>query len=144
MCPCPSVFVGKVIGISSEKMVGKLDKVKVSFAVSSSWKGTSEEENVSVVVSAGSQFTEGEEYLVYAYETTADNYLYKYEEGELATDTLCNGSKLLSLASEDMEQLNEQDASIDRVYYIVVPLVLLFLMAALYALLKQRNRGNPT
>lgn len=101
-----SVYIGKVKESTYED-VGTLNpKSRVTFEVKSALKGDNRE-NVTIVTTAGSEFLNGKEYLVYAYKTTKKNYLYKYEQGELATDTWCGGTKELSLASYDLEEIAE-------------------------------------
>ncbi|NOU90501.1 hypothetical protein GC102_32885 [Paenibacillus sp. LMG 31460] len=101
-----SVFIGKVKESTYEE-VGTLNpKSRVTFEVNSGLKGDNSE-NVTIVTTAGSEFLNGKEYLVYAYKTTKKNYLYKYEQGELATDTWCGGTKEFSLASYDLEEIAE-------------------------------------
>jgi hypothetical protein len=99
-----SVFIGEVLGTSNENIGALYPKSRVTFEVKSLLKGN-HKDTLIVVTTAGSVFLEGGEYLVYAYQTTQDNYLYRYEEGELATDTICGGTKELSLADDDLEQI---------------------------------------
>ncbi|RKP53133.1 hypothetical protein D7Z26_15500 [Cohnella endophytica] len=135
-----TVFIGKVIK-SSYKDVGTLNpKSRVTFEVKSTLKGRLNN-NETVVTSVGSVFLEGKEYLVYAYKTTKENYLYKYEEGELATDTMCGGTKELSVANNDLEQIAESK-QLHEILYIIIPLVVLFVIITLFLIVKRR--GNAT
>jgi hypothetical protein len=100
------VFVGTFTETSS-KNVGTLNpKSWATFEVQSLFKGEVNNK-ISIVTAVGSEFVKGTDYLVYAYKTTKENYLYQYEEGEYATDTVCGGTKELSLANEDLKQLSE-------------------------------------
>jgi len=101
-----SIFIGKVIQLSNENVGNLNPKSRVTFEVESSLKGNNRD-NLTIVTTAGSEFIEGEDYLVYAYKTTMKNYLYKYEEGELAADTMCGGTKELSIANYDLKQIDE-------------------------------------
>jgi hypothetical protein len=111
--------------------------------VESTLKGASSDK-VTVVTTAGSDFTEGTDYLVYAYQTTKSNsnYLYKYEPGEIATDTWCGGTKPLSLASYDLEDIAEYKKMNKIVNFIIIPLVVAAVMVTVFFLLKRFHKGN--
>lgn len=67
-----SVYIGKVKESTYED-VGTLNpKSRVTFEVKSALKGDNRE-NVTIVTTAGSEFLNGKEYLVYAYKTTKKN-----------------------------------------------------------------------
>ncbi|MCR8656853.1 hypothetical protein [Paenibacillus endoradicis] len=101
-----AVFIGKVVEHWYEDVGSIYKKSRVTFEVSSTLKGD-ELHNITVVTSAGTVLTEGTEFVVYAYETSKNNYLYKYVPDEFATDSICGGTKLLSEASYDLKQINE-------------------------------------
>jgi len=119
-----SVFIGKAIALSYENVGALNPKSRVTFEVESSLKGNSEDKTT-VVTTIGSEFLEGTKYLVYAYKTTKDNYLYKYAEGELATDTMCGGTKELSLAAYDLEQIAEGKSSNMMVHFVIISMIVL-------------------
>lgn len=136
-----SVFIGKVIESSSE-YVGTLNpKSRVTFEVKSTIKG-SLGDKVTIVTTAGSVFLEGNEYLVYAYKTTKKKYLYKYEKGELATDTLCGGTKELLGANDDLKQIAELKKTNKTLINIIIPLVCSIVIIALFITLKRRRNGQ--
>ncbi|NIK75237.1 hypothetical protein FHS15_000335 [Paenibacillus castaneae] len=134
-----SVFIGKVIDISYENVGSINKKSRATFEIESSWKGNNANQ-VTVVTSVGSQFQQGDEYLVYAYQTTENNYLYKYEAGELATDSLCNGTKEISLAAYDIEQLDKAGQSNKTILFILFPILLLSLAIVMSLLIVKRRR----
>ncbi|AIQ37627.1 hypothetical protein R50345_25150 [Paenibacillus sp. FSL R5-0345] len=133
-----SVFIGKAIKTSFEN-VGHLNpKSRVTFEVTSTLKGNSYD-IVTVVTAVGGEFPEGKEYLVYAYKTTKDNYLYKFEEGELAIDTVCGGTKELSVAKNDLLQIDELKTSNKVFVYLIIAMISLLVIVSLIIILK-RNR----
>ncbi|WP_336776479.1 hypothetical protein [Paenibacillus sp. MMO-58] len=124
---------------TSFENVGHLNpKSRVTFEVKSTIKGSSHDV-VTVVTTVGSEFHEGKEYLVYAYKTTKKNYLYKYEVGELATDTVCGGTKELSNAKNDLQQIDELKKSYKIINYFIVALTSL-LVIVLFIFILKRSR----
>jgi hypothetical protein len=128
-----SVFVGKVIELSSEK-VGTLNpKSRATFAVQSILKGRVNK-TITIVTSVGMEFVKGNDYLVYAYKTTKENYLYKYEEGEYATDTVCGGTKELSLAGNDLKQLSKGE----KINSFLIAFISLVIITSIIILIRRR------
>jgi hypothetical protein len=136
-----SVFVGKVTGLSSEDVGSLNPKTRVTFEVQSALKGAVSEK-VTIVTTVGSVFLEGKEYLVYVYKTTKTNYLYKYEEGELATDTWCGGTKDLSLASYDLGEIAKLKKSNTIFNFFTISLIVLFVIITLLMILKRNRNGK--
>ena len=96
-----SVFLGKVVDIDkSAIMLGNAGEVKYTFDVLNVWKG----ENANLIevysgfdsASCGYEFKLDEEYLVYTYES----------EGKLLT-SICENTRLLSEASDEVNELNK-------------------------------------
>jgi len=135
------VFIAKALDTTYEKASGMNPKSRTTFEVKSALKGKFNEK-VTIVTTAGSEFLEGTEYLVYAYQTTESNYLYSYEPGEIATDTWCGGTKLLSQASYDLEDIAEYKKMNKLVYFTILPLFAASVIVALFVLIKQFNKGN--
>ncbi len=134
-----SVFIGKVIETSYEHIDGINPKSRVKFDVESTIKG-SIQDKITVVTTAGSDFIEGDEYLVYAYKTTEENYLYQYEEGEFATDAGCGGTKALADASEDLKQISEMHASTNHINTVMISGVVLLVIPTLIIISRRRKR----
>lgn len=97
-----AVFAGEVIDIDipSGKVMSSSDPVTVTFDVSKTWKGpdyntlvltTSRDE-----ASCGYSFTQNKEYIVYAYG----------DDNNLST-SICNRTKLLANAQNDVQELGE-------------------------------------
>jgi hypothetical protein len=99
-------------------------------------------QKVTIVTTVGSEFLEGKEYLLYAYKTTRTNYLYKYEEGEIATDTWCGGTKDLSLASYDLEEIAKLKKTNTIFNFFTISLVVLFVIITLLMILKRNRNGK--
>lgn len=133
-----SVFIGKVIETSIEYVDKYRPKRRVTFEVKSSIKG-SIKDKITVVTIAGSEFPNGKEYLVYAYKTTEENYLYKYEEGELATDGFCSGTKEMSVAKDDLQQIAKLKKTNKTLNIIISSLVALLVIIQLINILKRRR-----
>lgn len=76
---------------------------------------------------------------MYAYKTTEDNYLYKYEDGEFATDTWCGGTKELSLANDDLAQIAEVKRFYTFLSWATVPAAILTMIIALNLIVKKKN-----
>lgn len=105
------IFSGKVISITKDENVNEAQSMfphyKILFQVLDSWKG----DNKDIVTVAtginedacGISFQEGENYIVYAYDDT------QYGDG-LATG-LCQRTKLLASAQDDLTFLNPQSSS---------------------------------
>lgn len=103
-----AVFAGKVVKLDGGPSETGSVKHKATFEINQTWKKSGiSDSRTEVVYSAGSEFEIGKEYLVYAYKTTEDQYLYSYAEGELATDTLCGGIKPLDQAGDDLNFLKQ-------------------------------------
>jgi hypothetical protein len=132
-----SIFIGKVIQLSNENVGNLNPKSRVTFEVKSSLKGN-DRDNLTIVTTAGSVFIEGKDYLVYAYKTTMKNYLYKYEEGELATDTMCGGTKELSLANYDLKQIDEAKDS-NVIIDLIIAFFVSFVIITLLLIIKRRR-----
>lgn len=135
-----SVFIGKVVG-SSYEHVGSLNpKSRVTLEVKSLLKGN-RKETATVVTTAGSVFLEGKEYLVYAYKTTKENYLYQYEEGEFATDTMCGGTKELSIADYDLEQIADMK-SFSAVLKVIITISSVGLVIIMLFMILMKRKNN--
>jgi len=97
-----AVFAGKVIDIDIPgwMMISSADPVRITFEVSSVWKGggykTIMVETARSEASCGYSFTKDEEYLVYA----------RGEEADLKVG-LCGRTKLLADADEDLNVLSQ-------------------------------------
>ncbi|MGO4692669.1 hypothetical protein AB4Z50_00185 [Paenibacillus sp. 2TAB26] len=133
------VYIAKAMETSYEESAGMNPKSRTTFEVKSTLKGTSSDK-ATIVTTAGSEFTEGTDYLVYAYQTTKKNYLYKYEPGEIATDTWCGGTKPLSLASYDLEAIDEYKKMTNMVYFIIIPIVAAAVIVTVFLLLKRKGK----
>ena len=103
-----AVFAGRVVSIEHSFDPDTLprtpeDRTTVGFEVSSVWKGDIEETTYVTTPptggSCGFTFTEGEEYFVYAHESSFDISGY--------TVSLCSRTVLLADAGEDIEALGE-------------------------------------
>ncbi len=97
-----AVFKGKVMNINRPTNIGEgfLNPVKVTFAVSESWKGSSDKTLVVSTnpdgASCGFSFKQGQEYVVYANGTAT----------ELVT-TICTRTRTIGDASEDLSVLGK-------------------------------------
>lgn len=80
-----AVFTGEVIALREERTSTGRAKRIMELQVVSKWKGI-QEERISLVYDTLSTFEQGTRYLIYAYQTTPDKYLFEYREGELAND----------------------------------------------------------
>jgi len=103
------VFSGKVIDIARPVvMVSTADEVKYTFEVYNVWKGENKAQievySALDSVSCGYEFKLDEEYLVYTYES----------ENKLLTG-ICNYPKLLSEATDEVNELNEISTPSDDV-----------------------------
>jgi hypothetical protein len=91
-----AVFTGKVIQVKSTENL----QLQVIFLVENVWKGTPRQRiaitTANNSAACGFAFSEGEKYLVYAYQNT--NRL---------TTNLCSRTKLFSNAGEDLEALGQ-------------------------------------
>jgi|GEM_PF-6106547 len=134
-----SVFIGKVLENSYEDVGSINKKSRVTFDVSSTLKGD-ELHKIKVVTSADTDLTEGVEYVIYAYKTTKNNYLYKFVPGELATGTICGGTKLLSEASYDLEQIKELQKHENSIYILLICAVIV--TAAVITIYIRKRRKN--
>jgi hypothetical protein len=101
-----AVFSGEVVGIDENDLSpGAGPRLgKVTFDVSDVWKGVTEE-SVAVYgqgpeASCGLNFEEGGSYLVYAYRSN--------EDGPLETN-LCDATKQLAAAEQDLQMLGSPD-----------------------------------
>ncbi|MBW8351559.1 hypothetical protein K0H71_19260 [Bacillus sp. IITD106] len=98
------VFIGKVLSIKQIKNSNGYAPYSVLFDVSSVWKGPKHSE-ITILTGLGGgdcgfEFKEGEEYLVYANESTM------YGPDSLVT-TICNRTNILSSSHGDLEKLGE-------------------------------------
>lgn len=98
------VFSGKVGNVIEKKQANGFLSKSVLFDVIHNWKGV---ENTQIIIATGLgggdcgfYFIEGEEYLVYAYEST----MYGSETLEA---NICSRTSKLSLAQEDLTVLGE-------------------------------------
>jgi len=98
-----AVFAGRVVALelvlSSDPAIGvSLEQLRATLSVHSAWKGDVGEQTVVYTVFTccvcGFRFEIGEEYLVYAIE----------QDGELHT-SICTRTRLLGVASDDLEKL---------------------------------------
>lgn len=133
-----TVFIGKAIESSYENVGSIKLKSRVTFSVSSTLKGD-KLQHITIVTAAGTEFIEDTDYLVYAYKTTENKYLYKYEPNELATDTLCGATKLISDANYDLEQINELQYNRTTTYIWLVSTVLIIVAVLSLYLIKRRK-----
>lgn len=108
-----AIFAGKVVKISGPHLgffSSTADPVTVTFAVSAVWKGEAQAElNVNTPISdssCGFSFEMSREYLVYASSTGSGKY----------TTMLCDGTKLLSGAAEDLTVLGTGEKPIVHSY----------------------------
>ena len=102
-----AVFAGKVISIHhsfdlNAATVSPEDRTTVGFLVSTVWKGTIHEDMYITTPptggSCGFTFTKGEEYIVYAYDST-------YDDGSSYTVSICSRTALLGQAQADIDAL---------------------------------------
>lgn len=103
-----AVFAGRVVSVQHSydpdgRSVTRDDRSTIGFEVSAVWKGTVYEEmNITTPPTGGScgfTFEEGEEYIVYAYDSP-------YVEGGYTTG-ICSRTTLLEQAQEDIDALGE-------------------------------------
>ena len=106
-----AVFAGRVVSVRHTydpdgRSVSRDDHSTISFEVSTVWKGTVYEDIYITTPptggSCGFRFVEGEEYIVYGYDSP-------YVEGGYSTG-LCSRTALLEQAQEDIEELGEGKA----------------------------------
>ena len=106
-----AVFAGRVVSVQLSydpdgRTVTREDRGTIGFEVSAVWKGTVYEEiNITTPPTGGScgfTFEEGEEYIVYAYDSP-------YVEGGYATG-ICSRTALLEQAQKDIDELGEGNA----------------------------------
>ena len=106
-----AVFAGRVLSVQHSydpdgRTVTRDDRSTIGFEVSTVWKGNvSEEMQITTPPTGGScgfTFVEGEEYIVYAYDSP-------YVEGGYTTG-ICSRTALLEQAQEDIDELGEGDA----------------------------------
>lgn len=127
------VFVG-VAGNTSSEDVGQLNpKSRTAFKTQSFLKGK-HTGSIEIVTPAGSRLQKGKAYIVYAYATTPNDYLYRYEPGEYATQTddgECGGTKRLSQAQDDLDQISalQKSQQLDRITAISAGAILLIMGA---------------
>jgi len=101
-----AIFVGKVINIDipTGDIISSSDRVTVTFQVSQSWKGSTDQTIVLTTARYGSLcgvgFKDNEEYIVYA-----------SGEEDALTAHLCSGTKLLAYAQDDLKELNWKNDS---------------------------------
>ncbi|MFB5762277.1 hypothetical protein [Paenibacillus medicaginis] len=106
-----AVFSGKALSVKQKiaPILSTDDPVKVTFQVDRLWKGKVSSTTVITTAmssaSCGYEFTEGQDYLVYA--------RYDQESGVLHT-TLCDRTALLSEAAGDLQELGPSTASATR------------------------------
>jgi hypothetical protein len=132
-----AVFSGKVIDIKDEE-----NNRKILFEVEETWKGVKDTQIILLdeISSCSLDFFEGASYLVFAYEF----------QGDLTTN-ICDRTKDLSSAQEDLLKLGEgststvevnlQDEMSNPVFnymYIWLPLVILFALAVF--IISKRSR----
>jgi hypothetical protein len=107
------VFAGRVLEVKEQKNLdGSMTKAAL-FEVSQIWKGGSESQIIIHTGSGGGdcgvQFEEGEEYLVYAYPSTM------YGDKELLITIICDRTKVLVQAQEDLAVLGEGKVPTEQV-----------------------------
>lgn len=107
----PAVFAGTVVSVQHSydpdgRSVTRDDRSTIGFEVSTVWKGTVYEEmQITTPPTGGScgfTFEEGEEYIVYAYDSP-------YVEGGYTTG-ICSRTALLEQAQEDIDELGVGNA----------------------------------
>lgn len=133
-----AVFSGKIVDINNEK-----NNRKLLFEVRESWKGISQTQVILTdeLSSCSLDFLEGESYLVYAYDF----------QGDLTTN-ICDRTKELSSAGEDLETLGKGSTPTEEVdlkktlhspvvnyIYIWLPLVSLLIMSVYFIRKRSRN-----
>lgn len=100
-----TVFAGEVIEMKQEKVKlseAVLYKMLVTFRVSQSWKGSTQDEINVVGRKELIDFKVGEDYLVYANSVNKDHQMFK--KGEIAY-SVCSGTVELVNANYDLQQL---------------------------------------
>ncbi|MBB6447875.1 hypothetical protein [Bacillus benzoevorans] len=107
-----AVFSGKVVDVREKRSLkGELTK-SVLFEVTNTWKGVKQSQIIIITGqgggSCGFHFNEGQEYLVYAYESTM------YGAKSLVT-TICDRTNELSVLQEDLTILGEGQQPIEDV-----------------------------
>ncbi|MCM3572563.1 hypothetical protein M3172_05135 [Mesobacillus subterraneus] len=133
-----AVFSGKVIEIKNDK-----NNRKILFEVEDTWKGVAQTEFIleDEWSSCSIDFFEGESYLVYA-----------YEFGGEFTTSICDRTKELSSAGEDLAALGKGSTPTEEVdlnielqnpiihnMYIWVPLIILFVLSTF--LIRKRSKS---
>ena len=155
-----AVFAGQVVAVRhsfdpGSMRLGPGDRTTVEFDVATVWKGNVERDlritTPPTGGSCGAPFEEGQEYLVYAYDSS-------YQEGGYSTG-ICTRTRLLAEAAEDLDALGEGVRPGSGAYYIpgqdrdilagpgVALLAFGFLTAAAVVagwLLVNRRRGGRT
>lgn len=107
-----AVFSGKVVDVREKRSLkGELTK-SVLFEVTNTWRGVKQSQIIITTGqgggSCGFHFNEGQEYLVYAYESTM------YGAKSLVT-TICDRTNELSVLQEDLTILGEGQQPIEDV-----------------------------
>jgi hypothetical protein len=107
-----AVFSGKVIDIEDSRGLNGSTTKSVLFEVTNTWKGV---EQSQIIITTGQDdgdcgynFKKGEEYLVYANESTM------YGKNSLVT-TICDRTRMLSSSEGDLEILGEGQPPIEEV-----------------------------
>ncbi|RTE11448.1 LPXTG cell wall anchor domain-containing protein [Paenibacillus whitsoniae] len=100
-----AVFAGRVMGVKEQRFLNGGMAKAVRFEVSRVWKGEAASEIIIYTGSGGGDcgfdFKEGQEYLVYA------NPSSMYGDKELLVTIICDRTKQLSQAQEDLAVLGE-------------------------------------
>ena len=106
-----AVFVGRVFLVEHSydpegRIVTRDDRTTIGFDVSAVWKGTVHEDTYITTPPTGGAcgftFVEGEEYIVYAYDS-------HYDDGGYSTG-ICTRTALLGQAQQDIDELGQGDA----------------------------------
>ena len=107
-----AVFSGKVVDINEQSSLKGSTSTSVLFEVTNTWKGVEQSQIIITTGQGGGDcgyhFTEGKEYLVYAYESTM------YGANSLVT-VICNRTGVLNSSQEDLEVLGEGQPPIEEV-----------------------------
>ncbi len=137
-----AVFVGKVVAmdIPTGLIISSADPVRVTFSVSSVWKGSDDKTLIVITkrdsASCGYPFEEDKEYLVYAYID---------EQADLHAN-LCSRTALLSDAQEDLALLEngfvpeETVSSEENSLSIFVAILILSLISFVLFMIYTKNK----
>jgi hypothetical protein len=108
-----AVFSGEVVELIEQKDKNGLMTKKALFEVDKIWKGKSQSQKIITTGFGGGdcgyEFQPGDKYLVYAH------YSSMYGDGDDLVTIICDGTKSLKSAEEDLEFLGEGEVPKDKV-----------------------------